>query len=235
MARNVVCKLGNKLGSLRLTEEIEISLLKRLVGRGRATADRNENLHPTGMSLCDQSFILPLERWWRKKSALPVLEWVEIEASQEQEDACAVMLEVTKASGRCLEGLDGRVKGFGHGVSDAVLAVLPQAAQVLFERGGDFLDRPELAAPRLLIPLGKVTLRLKDVFALPELKELEAVIVSSRRTQVLPGQRLEGFKLLPTEFRRVPQPEVAAAFEPFITPGAELLVLGAAHLIHGFA
>ena len=68
VARNVVCKLGNKLGSLRLTEEIEISLLKRLVGRGRATADRNENLHPTGMSLCDQSFILPLERWWRKKS-----------------------------------------------------------------------------------------------------------------------------------------------------------------------
>ena len=155
-----------------------------------------------------------LEGRSRRNSALPVLEWVEIEPSEEEEDASAVVVEVAEAACGGLEGLDGGVERLGHGVGDAVVEVGEQAVQVFFEREGDLLDRLKLAAPGFLIPLGEVQLRLGQARAFPEADELDAVVVGPGRAQVLPGQRLAGFQLCAAQLSRVPQPEVAAAFEP---------------------
>ena len=46
--------------------------------------------------------------------ALPVLERVEIEPSQEEEDASALVIEIAEAACGGLEGLDGGVERLGH-------------------------------------------------------------------------------------------------------------------------
>ena len=103
--------------------------------------------------------------------ALPVLEWVEIEPSKEEEDANAVVLKGAEAARGRLDGLDGGVEGFGGGVGDAVLKMAQQTMGVVLKCFSRFLDGFQAAAPRLVIPLGKEALGAGDVGCLPELQE----------------------------------------------------------------
>ncbi len=77
---------------------------------------------------------------------LPVLEWVEIEPSKEEENADAVVVEVPEAAGGGFEGLDGGIECLGHGIGNPMIEILEEAEQVILERERDFLSRLKLAA-----------------------------------------------------------------------------------------
>lgn len=50
--------------------------------------------------------------------------WMQVQLTEEEQDACAEVVEIPEAPGRCLDFLNGAIDACGHSVGDPVAEVV---------------------------------------------------------------------------------------------------------------
>ena len=68
---------------------------------------------------------------------LQVFQWMKIESTAEEEDACAVVWEGTEASGVGFDALDFAAEAFGDGVGDGIAQGGEDAHEVALDHPGN--------------------------------------------------------------------------------------------------
>jgi hypothetical protein len=117
---------------------------------------------------------------------------LEIQASEEEENASPEGTEAMKAASVVLEGLDPAVEGLAERVCNAVGDVGQKAREVAKQCPGDIHDGFELAAYGVREPLVEKTSGTRHARLVPELSEEASVMPSLGSFQLAVNQLFTG-------------------------------------------
>lgn len=157
--------------------------------------------------------------------------WSELQSSAEEQDAGAVVGEVSKAAGGRLEGLDAAVEALGRGVADRVPEPRDDPFPMSPEHLRHFDHRWQAAPHRPGIPVAEEGPPLGFRRLIPEVSEEFPDGPRLRGFQRRVFEVLKGGFSLGREMLLLRQPEVAAAGQAFVAGPSEVLMLGPPHAV----
>ena len=152
-----------------------------------------------------------------------------------EEDADAVVLEISESSGIGLDTLDLGVQALGYGVRDPMPEVVDQPPEVAPQSSRDLDDGLKLRMRGPMIPVPKVARSRARPRALPEAGERFLDRPGARDFEMLRLEPAELLFLALAPARRILEPEILRSLQPFEALLAEIAVLTLADVIDGFS
>ena len=156
-----------------------------------------------------------------------------VEFSAEEEDASAVVGEVSESSCGGFQGLDKGVEAFGGAVADAVAEPGEDVGQVVLDHLGGLLDRWQLAAASPLIPLREKLVRVACVGVFPEPAELFADGPRSGGLELRLFQRFELQPFVVAQVLRIEEPKLFGPCECLVSILLQGFVFLTSNLVDG--